>query len=180
MPAIRPLTLLSMVLLAPTLLLPVNSSAQSCHTDSMPETTPTTQFVIHGDGTVTDTTTALMWKQCPQGLSDIDCSNGNAELTTWDLALQSANNLNNSGGFAGYADWRLPNISELSSLAEEQCAEPAINLTVFPNTSSQFFWSASPDANNDSATWFVDFNIGGTGSVARDGLYPVRLVRSIR
>jgi len=172
--------LLYTAVLLPMALTSAPSLAQNCLSESMPETTPATQFVIHGDGTVTDTTTALMWKQCPSGLSDIDCSNGSTEFYTWDRALQSANNLNNSGGFAGYADWRMPNIAELTSLVEEQCAEPAINSAIFPNTDARFFWSASPDANNDSATWFVDFNIGGTGSVNRDDLYPVRLVRSIR
>ncbi|KZY43001.1 hypothetical protein A3732_15265 [Oleiphilus sp. HI0050] len=48
--------------------------AQECSSDTIAETTPATQFVIHGDGTITDTSTALMWKQCLEGLSGTQCN----------------------------------------------------------------------------------------------------------
>jgi len=155
------------------------ANAQSCFTETMTETTPLTQFIVHGDGTITDTSTALMWKQCLEGLSDIACNAGTLTTLNWSGALQQAGNINNSGGFAGYADWRLPNEAELVSLIEEQCIEPAINETAFPNTALAFLWSASPDYNNDTATWFVDFKHGTTGSTTRDQKWPVRLVRSV-
>jgi len=154
--------------------------AQSCFTDTIAETTPLTQFVVHGDGTVTDTSTALMWKQCAEGLSGIDCTSGIIDEQTWSGALQITRNINNNGGFAGYADWRLPNEAELVSLVEEQCIEPTINNTAFPNTALKFFWSASPDFNNDTATWFVDFKHGATGTDSREQNWPVRLVRSVQ
>jgi len=157
-----------------------NVQAQSCFTDSIVETTPITQFVIHGDGTITDTSTALMWKQCMEGLSGIQCDSGIMDEQTWSGALQIARNINTNGGFAGYADWRLPNEAELVSLVEEQCIEPTINEIAFPGTALKFFWSASPDYNNDSATWFVDFKHGATGTATREQLWPVRLVRSVQ
>jgi hypothetical protein len=155
-------------------------TAQNCFTDTMTETTPLTQFVLHGDGTVTDTSTALMWKQCMEGLSGIECNSGILNEQTWSGALQVARNINNTGGFAGYADWRLPNEAELTSLVEEQCIEPSINAAAFPNTALKFLWSASPDFNNDSATWFVDFKHGATGTIDRDQNWPIRLVRSVQ
>jgi len=154
--------------------------AQNCHTDTMTETTPDTQYVVHGDETITDTTTALMWKQCVEGLSDTDCSSGIADLKTWQDALQTANDTNNNGGFAGYADWRIPNIAELVSLVEEQCTGPSINDSVFPNTAKKFIWTSSPDFNLDEGSWSVDFNIGTTATLIRDNTFQVRLVRSVQ
>jgi Protein of unknown function (DUF1566) len=162
------------------LLFPPLLFAQACHTDTIAQTTPDTQFIVHGDGTVTDTSTALMWKQCIEGLSGNNCSSGILNEQNWSGALEIAQNTNNSGGFAGYADWRLPNQAELASLLEDQCIEPSINSNVFPNTVNKFLWSSSPDYNNDTATWFVDFKHGATGTITREQTWPSRLVRSVQ
>jgi len=167
-----------MTILAMTI--PIKVMAQSCHADSMPESTPNTQYVVHGDGTITDVTTGLMWMQCSEGLSEIECVNGEVTLFSWDLALQVASDLNTSGGFANYTDWRLPNAAEMLSIVEEQCVIPAINESVFPATANAFYWTASPNANNAATSWFVDFNIGDSGNESRTSTNPVRLVRSIQ
>ena len=120
-----------------------------------------------------------MWKQCVEGLSDSSCTSGIADLQTWQTALQTANDTNDNGGFAGYAAWRIPNIAELVSLVEEQCSGPSINDAVFPNTANKFIWTSSPDFNNDSGSWSVDFNIGATATLERNSTFQVRLVRSI-
>ena len=158
--------------------------AQTCRTDSIKATTPTAQFTIHGDGTVTDKRTGLMWKQCLIQYSGGDCSIGSLEYYTWQAALQATEALNSSGGFAGYTDWRLPNIKELRSIVEYQCDSPAINLDVFPNT--QIFheiWTSSPSALYEFSAWSVDFHNGYSDEniIYSSGFYlglHVRLVRS--
>lgn len=116
------------------LLVAQSLNAQICKPESIPATTPTNRFIVHANGTVTDKTTGLMWKKCSEGQSGDDCGTGSPSRYNWGQALQQAQEINDSGGFAGYRDWRLPNIKELYSIVENQCLYPAINLDVFPNT----------------------------------------------
>jgi hypothetical protein len=75
--------------------------------------TSTEQLRIdHGDGTVTDTETGLMWKRCSEGQSGVNCEEGKAEKFTWDEAVKRFKNVE----YAGYSDWRLPIIDELKTL----------------------------------------------------------------
>ncbi|MCI5116328.1 MAG: DUF1566 domain-containing protein [Candidatus Electrothrix sp. AW2] len=161
------------------------ASAATVHAacnSNIPASTPDSQLIDNGDGTVTDTKTDLMWKQCLEGLSG-DCF-GTADTFTWQQALQQPGKINDTGGFAGYTDWRLPNIQELNSLVEEQCYSPAINLTYFPNTPSGAVWSGSPFAGNSDSAWGVHFDLGCSGNddysseVNRLNEYAVRLVRN--
>jgi hypothetical protein len=149
---------------------------QTCLSESqIPSSTPTGDFTIHGDGTVTHHATGLMWMQCSLGdQSGSDCATGSAWLYRWDLALQAAAD----SQFAGYADWRLPNIKELRSIVEERCTDPAINAEVFPATPADYFWSSSPRTTNSNEAWMVRFNGGSCVSFWRDQWRYVRLVRS--
>ena len=149
--------------------------AQTCRTETeVPSTTPASRFQDNGDATVTDQSTGLMWARCPEGLSGTGCATGAAAAFTWEGALLRARD----SGLAGYTDWRLPDIKELSSLVEERCYAPAINLAVFPNTPSSYFWSASPGGSSSSYAWYVAFSNGYANDYYRDYNYHVRLVRS--
>jgi hypothetical protein len=162
-------------------LLPLIGHAQTCQTSSIPATTPDTQFTNNNNGTVTDNKTGLMWKRCSEGQSFNATSNGcdgSAASYTWQAALQQAQTVNGSG-FAGFTDWRMPNIKELRSLVELQCVGPSINATVFPNTPSAVFWSSSSYANDSSSAWSVYFNDGyGHWYGKNVNFNQVRLVRS--
>jgi hypothetical protein len=148
----------------------------------MPASTPNTQLVDNGDSTVTDNATGLMWQQCSQG-QDMglgqNCA-GAVSRYNWQSALQLPAHLNVSGGFAGYTDWRLPNVKELLSIVEEACSDPSINTQRFPNTAALNYWSSSAKASS-SYSWLVDFDYGDTLDSPRYGTdntgQRVRLVR---
>ncbi|WP_295436623.1 DUF1566 domain-containing protein [uncultured Thiodictyon sp.] len=147
-------------------------AAQTCRTDIAP-TAPDSRFTDHGDGTVSDAATGLVWKRCAEGLSGAGCAGGAVSTFTWQNALQRAADAD----FAGRTDWRLPNKNELESLVERRCYEPAINATFFPNTPSSWFWSASPYASYPDYAWGVNFGYGYVDGDNKHYAGSVRLVR---
>ena len=159
-----------------TLLTCAQAAAQTCQSETaVPSTTPANRFLVHGNGTVTDTATGQTWAQCAEGLSGSACTDGTATTSTWADALIRARDSTH----AGYTDWRLPTVKELPSIVEERCFDPAINLAVFPNTPSSSFWSASPGGVSSSFAWNVNFNFGYADSdFFRGNDYRVRLARS--
>jgi hypothetical protein len=159
-------------------MVPVAALAQDCRPDSIPASTPTSRFTDNHDGTVTDTATGLTWKRCAEGLTwDGSSCTGDEASFTWQEALQQAGSVNSAGGYAGHADWRLPNIKELRSIVERQCLGPAINLSVFPGASASHFWSGSPIAGFSLYAWGVLFSYGYDDWNYRDGALAVRLAR---
>ncbi len=133
--------------------LPGTLQAQTCN-DNINATTPLHRFTINGDGTATDTRTGLRWMRCPVGyqldnkgtaqLSDDVCELQDTAQFNWQEALQAADDLNLSGGFAGFSDWRVPNIKVLASIVEYKCFGPALNLAVFPDVLAERYWSSTP------------------------------------
>jgi hypothetical protein len=141
-----------------------------CNT-AMTQTTPDTRFADNGDGTVSDKSTGLTWMQCSYGQVGSGCA-GAASRYTWQEALTIPGQVNQSG-FAGSNDWRLPNEKELLSIVEFACYEPAINVTLFPATLNDFYWSSS-SVRCRRAVYFVN---GAKSCVSGFELHPVRLVR---
>lgn len=154
--------------------------AQTCE-DLIVPSTPDVRFQDNGDGTVTDLYHGLVWKRCVEGLSGTDCSNGVAAAFNWQEALLSVESINAAGGYAGYTDWRLPNIKELASLVEVQCISPAINKTVFPasqsDTLSLDHWSSTHHVHWMDDSWVVNFDVGSVYHKSRQSTALVRLVR---
>jgi len=159
------------------LLLGSSHAAVAACVASITASTPTSQFTDHGNGTVTDNKTGLMWKQCSEGLSGVNCATGAVAIYTWQGALQAAQTLNAGVGFAGFTDWRVPNIKELDSIVEEQCTLPAINSVIFPATANTWYWSASPYAGNATGARVVVFSNGGGNTGSKSFNLSVRLVR---
>ncbi len=89
-------------------------------------------YVDNGDGTVTNTTLALVWKKCSQGQNnDASCSGqakkyqyctentndcDNDKVLTSGPAYNACDELNKNGGFAGRTTWRVPTKEELKTL----------------------------------------------------------------
>jgi len=158
-------------------LIPLCFAEQLCQSESIVSTAPSANFLDLGDGSVVDQVTGLMWRKCPEGLSGENCELGELVTLTWAGALQYAPKINDGAGFAGYHDWRLPNIRELSTIVDLQCANPAINTDVFPSTPVSHAWTSSPYHFYTHYSWYVDFSSGAPTYDERISQKSVRLVR---
>jgi hypothetical protein len=125
---------------------------------------------------VTDSQTGLVWRRCSEGQTwSAGTCTGTAATYTHEAALMQAK------AQAGAAGWRLPNVKELSSIADKTHANPAIDRIAFPATPSNsfdLFWTATPYAGVSSNAWFVGFSGGEVGDgYSRSYSFHVRLVR---
>lgn len=155
-------------------------NAEVCTNASiLPSTDESTEFDQFADGTVIDNSTGLMWMSCALGQSwtttDNTCT-GSPIKMQWNQMSEVAK-FNQSGGFAGKQDWRLPNINELRSIVEDCRSDPAINTVLFPNTASAKFWTSSPYVGLASNAWVVDFGQGRDNFELKSNSNYVRLVR---
>lgn len=102
-------------------------------------------FVDNGNGTITDNATGLMWMQ-----------DDNASGISWEEALSYAEGKE----FAGYSDWRLPDVKELQSIVDYTRSpttsnSAAINslfhCTQITNEAGEvdypYYWSSTTHAN---------------------------------
>ena len=145
----------------------------------MPIAVSARPYAISTDGSeVADQKTGLIWRRCPEGMvySGETCR-GTARTYTHEAALRQAAAQASSTGIA----WRLPNVKELSSIADKSFSHLAIDSAAFPATPSGLFWSASPNAVYSNYAGGVDFGDGyvSDGYVGDRGSSGyVRLVRT--
>lgn len=136
-------------------------------------TAPASNFSINAtNGTVTDSVTGLMWKQCSEGQSGSSCT-GTTTAMGWTFALKATV----ASNFAGYNDWRLPNAKELESIVDYRCNTPAINEAVFPATVSGIYWSSTTSNNYGPNAWAIDFELGRLVAHDKGEQRGIRLVR---
>ena len=116
-----------------------------------------------------------MWMRCSLGQTwDGNSCTGTDATYTWQHALNAAD----IHSFAGYEDWRVPNIKELGSLVEQDCYSPAINQSIFSNAGSNGYWSSSPNAEYTTLVWTIHFNYGIDDYISMSISRAVRLVRN--
>ncbi|MEN6538888.1 MAG: DUF1566 domain-containing protein [Mizugakiibacter sp.] len=137
----------------------MNAVAAKVHSQSIVQ-----RFIDNGDGTITDTTTGLMWSQAT--LNKRGISHAKAEKLCAELDL------------AGHKDWRLPTADELFALADRSRHSPAIDIEAFPDTRSDWYWTSTPSAWASSCAWLVDFDYGYASHNRRDYDAFVRAVRA--
>lgn len=111
--------------------------------DWNPEYTNKT-FAIEAEDVVTDARTGLTWQRRPpeiyagcSGKASDDGSEG--EACAWRDAVRYCKDLQLAGG-----GWRLPTKAELESLIDDTRSHPAIDVDVFPDTKSYYYWTISP------------------------------------
>jgi len=134
-------------------------------------------FTISADGSeVTDQKTGLIWRRCAEGMNwDGSTCAGVAGTFTHEAALQQAAAQATNTGVA----WRLPNVKELSGIADKSRSNPAIDPVAFPATPAFPFWSSSPFVGFTFLAWLVYFLDGLVdGFSYRYGSGHVRLVRA--
>ena len=117
-----------------------------------------TQRTISGDIIVLDALTGLMWQH------------STVSGQTWVQALAYCESLS----YAGFDDWRLPQVNSLASLVAYDKSGPASD---FPNMPSEYFWTSSSYAASPNSAWNVYFNSGRVNYYNKFGSYFVRCVR---
>ena len=171
-------------------------------------------YTDNGDGTISDLNTGLMWEKKDDdntgGLHDRD------DTYTWDdtfsIFIDELNNRCNDDetedctvggdatcaalfgpgakcGFAGYRDWRVPNVKELQSIVDYErfslSIDPVFNSGCVPDctvltcscTTSSDYWSSTSRASSPTFAWGVSFSGGDVDFNPKGGNSFVRAVR---
>ncbi|TMN74454.1 adhesin [Pseudoalteromonas sp. S1727] len=154
---------------------PMAVTGQTCY-ESIADTTPTTRFTQHTDGTVSDSVTGLMWQTCSYGQSyDVttdSCLNSVVKVN-WQEALRAA--VNDRTG--AYKDWQVPNNKELASILEHSCVTPSINEEVFLGSLSENYWTSTSAIADKTAAWVYTFDRGLNSLHDKEAFIYLRLVR---
>lgn len=135
------------------------------------------RFIDHGDGTVTDTCTGLMWQENTAD-TDRDREITTNDKLTWEEALVYCAD----DTFAGNEDWRLPNVRELHSIVDFGRHNPALDPQLEGRPA--FYWSSTSSNADPAVAWYVSFQYGLVSRYNKlnNALYvrPVRTARISR
>ena len=150
----------------------------------------------NGDGTITDLNTGLMWEKKSMDGTDHDVTkvfpwSSLFQATIWDWIDAINTEVANGIGFAGFNDWRIPNVKELQSIVNYGTFGPAVDpafhnnespgctvLTCSATAVARAYWSSTTIAVAAAIdAWDVEFVNGVvTGGLKSDSFF-VRAVR---
>ncbi len=137
---------------------------------------PSPRFTDHGEGTMTDNLTGLMWTKD---------ANLPGAPKKWQEALDYVVGMN-SGSYPnfGYNDWRLPNVVELESLVIQVASAMELNrqgFLNFPLTAWYDYWSSTTAARCYPDRAFVvgtDYSAIAVKAEYNGFVWPVREITS--
>jgi hypothetical protein len=114
-------------------------------------------------GVVLDRVTGLVWQR------ELD-----TVLRTYAEAKQHCDTLT----LGGYDDWRLPSRIELVSILDSRRTQPAIDVSAFPGTPNDWFWTSSLSPGDAASAWYVYFYFGYPKTDLVSNQFSVRCVRT--
>lgn len=124
---------------------------------------PSPRFIDHGDGTITDMMTHLMWTKT-----------ASVDNSSWDIALSNIATRNGTA-FLGHSDWRLPNVEEMASLLDFSHTNPALPSNhPFTNVEREY-WTSTAVSETDR--FLLDMRRGYFNKENKGNLSSVWLVR---
>ncbi len=109
------------------------------------------------DTIFTDSSTKFQWTMTFNG-------------KTWKDAVSSCENLS----YAGYNDWRLPNINELETIMNRDIYNPSSS---FPSITGVMMWSSTTAAFANDKAFLVQISIGNSISYAKSSSAYYKCVR---
>ncbi len=136
------------------------------------------RFKDNGDGTVTDAESNLMWKQT-------DAFQELNKWINWHQANEYITGLNTQK-FAGYQDWRMPNLEEAESLFDEEWSIRDLDRfeiyisTAFSPGGGFTTWTSEQRPHNGAVIFYYRYghaNINNKDDITKD---CVRAVRDIK
>ncbi len=157
-----------LVILFTSLALSFPVYSQICEPAVTTETLSEENFIIDdANGTVEDIISQLRWARCAFGQTwNGKTCEGFPQQLNWQEALTTADELD----YGLINAWRIPDIKELMSIIDFQCAIPPLNASLFPQAPASLdngLWSSTPvqtdpidPLNPEVKIWFIDLGEG--------------------
>ncbi|PHS58558.1 MAG: hypothetical protein COB17_03010 [Sulfurimonas sp.] len=111
---------------------------------------------------IVDTTTNLIWQD-----------NATTAAMTWSSSISYCESLS----LGSFSDWRLANITELTSLVDFTLSSPSIN-SKFKNINTNHYWSSTTKKSDTLSALDINFIYGNHHSELKTASLYVRCVRA--
>lgn len=99
-------------------------------------------------------------------------SNSNLDGCTTDIYRLALNHIS----MCGVNNWVLPNVDEMKSIVKSGQFNPAVDLSYFPFTQSNYYWTDSSFAYSSDRAWAFNFAVGKKNDIDKNEYLHVMLV----